>query len=59
MRRSRMAYLPFVFPLLAIAEVSAFWTVAHLIGAGWAFLLLAAITLAGFSLLRQIGRAHV
>ncbi|GAA2896012.1 hypothetical protein Acy02nite_26050 [Actinoplanes cyaneus] len=55
MRRSRMAYLPFVFPLLAVAEISAFVAVAHLIGAGWAFLLLAAITLAGFSLLRREG----
>ncbi|KUL31955.1 FxsA family protein [Actinoplanes awajinensis] len=55
MRRSRMAYLPFVFPLLAIAEISAFVAVAHLIGAGWAFLLLAGFTLAGFALLRQEG----
>jgi UPF0716 protein FxsA len=55
MRRSRLAYLPFVFPLLAIAEISAFLTVAHLIGAGWAFLLLAVVTLAGFALLRREG----
>ncbi|GIE91863.1 FxsA family protein [Actinoplanes regularis] len=55
MRRSRMAYLPFVFPLVAIVEISAFLTVAHLIGAGWAFLLLAAATLAGFSLVRREG----
>nr|WP_239102490.1 FxsA family protein [Actinoplanes siamensis] len=50
-----MAYLPFVFPLLAIAEISAFLTVAHLIGGGWAFLLLAVVSLAGFSLLRREG----
>ncbi|WIM99287.1 FxsA family protein [Actinoplanes oblitus] len=55
MRRSRMAYLPFVFPLLAVAEVAAFLAVAHLIGAGWAFLLLAALTLTGFALLRREG----
>ncbi|MBB4741119.1 UPF0716 protein FxsA [Actinoplanes octamycinicus] len=50
-----MAYLPFVFPLLAFAEISAFVAVAHLIGAGWAFLLLAGFTLAGFALLRREG----
>jgi UPF0716 protein FxsA len=55
MRRNRLAYLPFVFPLLALAEISAFLTVAHLIGGGWAFLLLAGFTLAGFALLRREG----
>nr|WP_239082635.1 FxsA family protein [Actinoplanes teichomyceticus] len=50
-----MAYLPFVFPLLAVAEISAFVAVAHLIGTGWAFLALAAVTLTGFSLLRREG----
>ncbi|BCJ46895.1 hypothetical protein GCM10010168_35850 [Actinoplanes ianthinogenes] len=55
MRRNRLAYLPFAFPLLALAEVAAFLAVAHLIGGGWAFLLLAAVTLSGFALLRREG----
>ncbi|AEV83692.1 hypothetical protein ACWT_2749 [Actinoplanes sp. SE50] len=47
--------LSLALPLLSLAEVAVFLTVAHLIGAGWAFLLLAAFTLAGFALLRREG----
>ncbi|MFC4071609.1 FxsA family protein [Actinoplanes subglobosus] len=55
MRRSRLAYLPLVFPLLAFAEFLAFVSVAHAIGFGWATLLLAASSIAGVLLLRREG----
>ena len=55
MRRSRLAYLPLVFPLLAFAEFLAFVSVAHTIGFGWAALLLAACSIAGVLLLRREG----
>jgi UPF0716 protein FxsA len=55
MRRRSWAYLPLAVPVLAIAEIVLFIVVAHLIGAGWAFLLLLAFTVAGFVLLRREG----
>lgn len=55
MRRSRLAYLPLVFPLLAFAEFLAFVSVAHAIGFLWATLLLAASSAAGVLLLRREG----
>jgi UPF0716 protein FxsA len=55
MRRSRLAYLPLVFPLLAFAEFLAFVSVAHAIGFGWALLLLALSSIAGVLLLRREG----
>ncbi|MFC7535220.1 FxsA family protein [Actinoplanes sp. GCM10030250] len=55
MRRSRLAYLPIAFPLLAFAEIMTFLLVAHAIGTGWAVLILVVATLAGFALLRREG----
>ncbi len=55
MRRSRLAFLPFVFPLLAFAEFLTFVSVAHAIGFGWAILLAAVCSLAGLALLRREG----
>jgi UPF0716 protein FxsA len=55
MRRSRLAYLPLVFPLLAFAEFLAFVSVAHAIGFLWAAVLLAASSAAGIVLLRREG----
>ena len=55
MRRSRLAYLPIAFPLLAFAEIMTFLLVAHAIGTGWALLIVIACTVAGFALLRREG----
>lgn len=55
MRRSRLAILPFVFPLLAFAEFLVFVSVAHAVGFGWALLALAASSVAGLALLRREG----
>ncbi|MBW6439951.1 FxsA family protein [Actinoplanes hulinensis] len=55
MRRSRLAYLPIAFPLLAVAEIVVFLAVADAIGALWAVLLLAASCVAGIALLRREG----
>ncbi|MEV0900249.1 FxsA family protein [Actinoplanes sp. NPDC049802] len=55
MRRSRLAYLPFAFPLLALAEIVVFLAVADAIGAGLAVLLLAVSSVAGIALLRREG----
>lgn len=55
MRRSRLAYLPLVFPLLAFAEFLAFVSVANAIGFFWAALLLAAFSVTGIVLLRREG----
>ncbi|MEU4564427.1 FxsA family protein [Actinoplanes sp. NPDC023936] len=55
MRRNRLAYVPLALPLWALAEILVFVAVSHAIGAGWAILLLAAFTLAGFALLRREG----
>ncbi|MEV6343768.1 FxsA family protein [Actinoplanes sp. NPDC051851] len=55
MRRTRLAYLPFVLPLLALAEFLTFVSVAHAIGFVWALLALIGCTVAGLSLLRSEG----
>ncbi|MEU4428899.1 FxsA family protein [Actinoplanes sp. NPDC024001] len=55
MRRSRLAYLPIAFPLLAFAEIMTFLLVASAIGTGWALLAVIACTVAGFALLRREG----
>ena len=55
MKRRRLAYLPIALPVLAFAEIVVFLLVAHAIGTGWAVLLLAAFTIAGFVLLRREG----
>ena len=49
MRRSRLAYLPIAFPLLAFAEIMTFLAVAHAIGTGWALFILVVATIAGFA----------
>jgi len=54
-RRSRLAYLPIAFPLLALAEFAVFVSMAHAIGFGWALLLLAVCSIAGIALLRREG----
>jgi len=51
----RLALLPLALAALAVAEIAAFVAVAHLIGGGWAVLLLAASSLAGLALLRREG----
>ena len=51
----RLALLPLALAALAVAEIAAFVAVAHLIGGGWAVLLLAASCLAGLALLRREG----
>ncbi|WP_328470498.1 FxsA family protein [Actinoplanes sp. NBC_00393] len=55
MRRSRLAYLPIAFPLLAFAEIMTFLLVANAIGTGWALLLAIVCSIAGFALLRREG----
>ncbi|MDI6102186.1 FxsA family protein [Actinoplanes sp. NEAU-A12] len=55
MRRSRLAYLPIAFPLLALAEFVVFLSVAQAIDFGWAAVLLAAFSVAGILLLRREG----
>ncbi|GAA4950443.1 FxsA family protein [Actinoplanes utahensis] len=55
MRRSRLAYLPIAFPLLALAEFAVFVSVAHAIGFGFALLALALCSIAGIALLRREG----
>jgi UPF0716 protein FxsA len=55
MRRRGLALVPVGFALLVVAEIAVFLTVAHLLGGGWALLLLAACTLAGSALLRREG----
>jgi len=54
MRRG-MALLPVGLALLSIAEIVVFIAVAHLIGGGWAILLLLAFSVAGLALLRREG----
>ena len=55
MQRRGFALLPLALAVLAVAEVAVFLTVAHLIGGGWALLLLAVFTLTGMALLRREG----
>ncbi|GLY02926.1 FxsA family protein [Actinoplanes sp. NBRC 101535] len=55
MRRSRLAYLPLAFPVLALIEIVVFLSVADAIGGFWAVLILAASTLGGLALLRREG----
>jgi len=55
MQRRGFALLPLALAALAVAEVAVFLTVAHLIGGGWALLLLAVFTLTGMALLRRAG----
>ena len=45
--------------LLPVAEIATFVVVALLIGWGWAFLLMAATTLAGFVVLKRAGRGRL
>ena len=45
--------------LLPVAEIATFVVVALLIGWGWAFLLMAATTIAGFVVLKQAGRGRL
>ena len=45
--------------LLPVAEIATFVVVALLIGWGWAFLLMAATTIAGFVILKQAGRSRL
>jgi UPF0716 protein FxsA len=55
MRRRGLALLPLGLSLLAVAEIVVFLAVVHALGAGWALLLLAAVSLAGMVLLRREG----
>lgn len=55
MRRSRLAYLPIAFPLLAFAEIMTFLAVSHAIGTGWAMLIVVVSTITGLALLRREG----
>jgi UPF0716 protein FxsA len=54
MRRG-LALAPVVAVVTAIAEIAVFVAVAHMIGAGWALLLLAVSCVAGLVLLRREG----
>jgi UPF0716 protein FxsA len=45
--------------LLPVAEIATFVVVALLIGWGWAFLLMAATTFAGFVVLKRAGRGRL
>jgi UPF0716 protein FxsA len=51
----RFSVAGFTFVLAVVAEVLAFIGVAHLIGIGWAFLLLIAVSAGGLLLLRREG----
>lgn len=53
--RSPIAWLPLGLLLTAVAEVAVFVAVAHAIGAGWAVLAGAALSLLGLVLLRREG----
>jgi UPF0716 protein FxsA len=55
MRRSRLAYLPIAFPLLAFAEIMTFLAVSHAIGTWQAMLILVLATITGIVLLRREG----
>ena len=55
MQRRGLALLPLALAALAVAEVAVFLTVAHVLGGGWALLLLAASSVAGMLLLRREG----
>jgi UPF0716 protein FxsA len=53
--RSPLAWLPPALLLTAVVEVAVFIAVAHAIGAGWAVLAGAALSLLGVALLRREG----
>jgi UPF0716 protein FxsA len=55
MRGRGLALLPLGLFLLALAEITVFVTVVHVIGGLWAVLLLAGASLAGMALLRREG----
>ncbi|WP_213010612.1 FxsA family protein [Paractinoplanes toevensis] len=55
MQRRGLALLPLGLAVLAIAEITVFISVAHVIGAGWALLLLAGCEIGGMLLLRREG----
>lgn len=55
MRGRGLALLPLGLFLLALAEIAVFVTVVHVLGGGWAVLLLAGASVAGIVLLRREG----
>jgi UPF0716 protein FxsA len=55
MMRRGLALLPLGLLLLAVAEILVFVAVVHALGAGWALLIIAALSIAGLALLRREG----